>query len=280
MAFRELEDGMTGGGDDADRMTYSGYLDLDRLLSCQRPLSDPPHHDELLFIIQHQTSELWFKLIIHELDAAMRAVAADDLEPCFKTLARVKHIQKQLTEQWSVLATLTPSEYSQFRGVLGRASGFQSVQYRLVEFMLGNKDPAVLEVHASDPSAAAALREALERPSLYDEFIRHLARRGLPIADGVLARDVTRPHRPHESVTAALAAVYREPERYWDAYEMAEKLVDVEESFALWRFRHVKVVERIIGYKSGTGGSSGVPFLRRMLDHTFFPELWDVRTLL
>ena len=270
----------SGTPDPPDRMTYSGYLGLEKLLDCQRPLSDPPHHDELLFIIQHQTTELWFKLIIHELDAAMRAVADDDLEPCFKILARVRHIQKQLTEQWSVLATLTPTEYTQFRGVLGRASGFQSAQYRLVEFMLGNKDRAMLEVHARDPGAHDALAHALERPSIYDEFIRHLARRGLPIAAEVLERDVTEPHHTHESVIEALATVYRDPKRYWDAYEMAEKLVDLEESFALWRFRHIKVVERIIGYKTGTGGSSGVPFLRRVLDHVFFPELWDVRTRL
>ncbi|MEM0983403.1 MAG: tryptophan 2,3-dioxygenase [Planctomycetota bacterium] len=278
MAYREFEPGIHT--DLGDRMTYSGYLGLDKLLTCQHALSDPPHHDELLFIIQHQTTELWLKLVIHELTAAIAAVRADDLEPCFKVLARVKHIQRQMTDQWYVLATLTPSEYGEFRSVLGTASGFQSVQYRLVEFLLGNKDDKMLRVHAHDQDAMTALTAALEAPSLYDEFIRHLARRGLPIDQAVLDRDVREPHTSNESVVAALTTVYSHPENHWDAYEMAEKLVDLEESFGLWRFRHVKVVERVIGYKTGTGGSSGVPFLRKMLDHVFFPELWEVRTRL
>lgn len=273
---RELEPGVHT--DLADRMTYSGYLCLDRLLSCQKPLSSPPHHDELLFIIIHQTTELWFKLVVHELRGAIAAVRADDLEPAFKILARVKHIQAQLIDQWSVLATLTPSEYTQFRGVLGSSSGFQSVQYRTVEFLLGNKDERMARLHGHDDAARAELEAALATPSLYDEFLRHLARRGLPVPAEVLERDVRTPHRSHPGVIEVLRTIYADPKSRWDAYEMCEKLVDVEESFAHWRFRHMKVVERVIGYKTGTGGSSGVPFLRQMIDHRFFPELWEVRT--
>jgi tryptophan 2,3-dioxygenase len=273
---REFEAGLHT--DHADRMTYSGYLRLDKLLGCQDALSSPPHHDELLFIIQHQTTELWFKLVIHELRAAIEAVRTDQLETSFKILARIKHIQTQLLNQWSVLATLTPSEYTQFRGVLGSASGFQSVQYRLVEFMLGNKDARMVDVHKHDPAAMQELATQLKAPSLYDEFLRQMARRGLPIPEDVLTRDVTKPHESHPGVVEALRIVYEDPEAHWDAYEMAEKLVDIEEHFSLWRFRHMRVVERVIGFKSGTGGSSGVPFLRKMIDHTFFPELWEVRT--
>lgn len=273
---RPLEPGVRT--DLADRMTYTGYLQLDRLLDCQHPLSDPPHHDEMLFIIIHQTTELWFKLVVHELREAVRAVRADDLEPAFKILARVKHVQAQLISQWSVLATLTPSEYTQFRGVLGTSSGFQSVQYRTVEFLLGNKDERMVHMHRHDPAAVAELELALAQPSLYDEFLRHLARRGLPVPREVLEHDVSKPHESHPGVIEALRIVYADPKARWDAYEMSEKLVDVEESFAHWRFRHMKVVERVIGYKTGTGGSSGVPFLRQMIDHRFFPELWAVRT--
>ncbi|MEX2219682.1 MAG: tryptophan 2,3-dioxygenase [Phycisphaerales bacterium] len=276
MGKRELEPGLHK--DLADRMTYSGYLHLGQLLSAQHPLSDPPHHDEMLFIIQHQTSELWFRLVIHELRAALGFLRADQLEPCFKVLARVKLIQQQLFNQWSVLATLTPSEYAQFRGVLGPASGFQSLQYRIVEFLLGNKEPAMLQFHRHRPEDAAQLDEALKTPSLYDEFLRYLSRRGLPVPREVVERDVTQPHEPHPGVVAVFKAVYGEPEKWWDAYEMCEKLVDVDEQFALWRFRHVKTVERIIGYKRGTGGSSGVPFLRKLVELSFFPELWAVRT--
>lgn len=259
-------------------MTYADYLQLDRLLDSQRPLSTPPHHDELLFIIQHQTTELWFKLIVHELAAAMARVQADDLEPAFKILARVKHIQFQLFNQWSVLETLTPSEYTQFRSNLGTSSGFQSVQYRTVEFMLGNKDRAMIEYHRHDPEATARLTAALEAPSLYDSFLHYLHRQGLPIPAEVMERDLTLTHVSHPGVIDVLRTIYQDPQTWWAAYNMAEKLVDVEENFSLWRFRHMKVVQRVIGFKRGTGGSTGVHFLRQMIDHTLFPELWQVRT--
>lgn len=258
------------------RMTYSGYLGLDTLLASQHPRSD--HHDELLFIIIHQTTELWFKLIIHELRGVLAAIARDELEPAFKILARVKHIFSQLIDQWSVLATLTPSEYIQFRHVLGQASGFQSVQYRTVEFMLGNKDERMLRVHQHDAAATEQLTEALNAPSIYDAFLAHLARRGMPVPRAVLDRDVRTPHVPDPGVTAVFKDIYTHTEGNWDAYEMCEKLVDLEEQIALWRFRHLKVVMRVIGFKTGTGGSSGANFLRQMVDHQFFPELWDVRT--
>src|ERR1041384_2738221 len=261
-----------------DRMTYTGYLQLDRLLSAQVPLSNPPHHDELLFIIQHQTSELWFKLILHELRAAIAHVRSDELEPVFKILARVKHIQSQLVSQWAVLATLTPPEYLQFRHVLGPASGFQSLQHRLIEFMLGNKDRRMLAVHEQNPAGHAALTEALDAPTLYDEFLRHLARRGKPVPISVLQRDVSEPHRSDPGVRAVIREIYEKPEQNWDAYEMCEKLIDVDEQLALWRFRHVKVVQRIIGWKRGTGGTSGVDYLKTIVDTLLLPDLWDVRT--
>jgi tryptophan 2,3-dioxygenase len=276
MTQRDLEPGMRT--DLADRMTYSGYLQLDTLLSAQLPLSNPVHHDELLFIIQHQTSELWFKLAIHELRAALDLLRKDDLEPAFKIIARVKNIQTQLYNQWAVLSTLTPTEYAQFRHVLGPASGFQSVQYRIVEFLLGAKDERMLKFHEYRASDHAALASALATPSLYDEFLRYLARRGLPIPASRLDRDFTKPYEPSPDVTAAIKLIYDQPEKWWDAYEMCEKLVDLDEQFALWRFRHMKTVERIIGYKRGTGGSSGVNFLRQLVELNFFPELWDVRT--
>jgi tryptophan 2,3-dioxygenase len=261
-----------------DRMTYSGYLRLDLLLNAQTPLSSPAHHDEMLFIIQHQTSELWFKLILHELRAAIASIRADQLEPCFKVLARIKHIQAQLVSQWSVLATLTPTEYGEFRHVLGPASGFQSPQHRLIEFILGNKDRRMLEVHRQNPPVLAELEAALAAPSIYDEFLRHLARRGMNVPREVLDRDLTQPHESHPGVRALFREVYERPQQHWDAYEMAEKLVDVDEQFALWRFRHLKVVQRIIGHKRGTGGTSGVGYLARGVDAVFFPDLWDVRT--
>ena len=264
--------------DFTDRMTYGGYLKLDKLLAAQAPLSTPPHHDEMLFIIQHQTTELWFKLVLHELRAALLHVQRDELEPCFKILARVKHIQAQLVGQWSVLATLTPTEYGQFRHVLGPASGFQSLQHRLIEFLLGNKDRRFLEVHKQDPAGHAELEAALHAPSLYDEFLRHLARRGKPVPREVLERDVTLPHEGHPGVRAALREIYERPNENWDSYEMAEKLIDVDEQFALWRFRHVKVVQRVIGWKRGTGGTSGVSYLSKGVDTVLFPDLWDVRT--
>ena len=276
MAQRAIEEGVHT--DLAHRMTYTGYLQLEKLLDAQNTLSDPPHHDEMLFIIQHQTSELWLKLVIHEMKAATALIRDDKLDGSFKILSRVKHIQAQLLHQWDVLATLTPSEYTQFRDVLGSSSGFQSVQYRLVEFLMGNKDKRMIEMHRHDPVALSALEQTIQTPSIYDEFIRHLDRRGLPIPDEVLNRDVTTPHASHPAVLEALKQVYQNHEKFWDTYELAEKLVDVEEQFAHWRFRHMKVVERIIGYKTGTGGSSGVNFLRKMIDHRFFPELWEVRT--
>jgi tryptophan 2,3-dioxygenase len=256
--------------------SYGGYLRLDRLLSAQQPRSR--HHDEMLFIIQHQTAELWMKLIVHELEAAIAHVRADRLAPCFKILARVKQVQRQLFEQWAVLETLTPSEYVQFRDVLGPASGLQSHQFRAIEFLLGNKNAAVLEVHRHDPAVHAWLSRLLAAPGLYDEFLRHLARRGHPVPPECLQRDWREPHRRHAGVTAVFKAIYEAPERHWDAYDMCEKLVDVEENFQLWRFRHVKTVERIIGYKRGTGGTAGVAFLRKTLEVALFPELIDVRT--
>jgi tryptophan 2,3-dioxygenase len=273
---RAVEQGVTR--DLRGRRTYAAYLELDTLLSAQRPLSDPEHHDELLFIVQHQTSELWMRLIIHELDAVLRHLALDDLGPCQKGLARVKQIQRQLFEQWGVLATLTPSEYVKFRGVLGDASGFQSLQYRIIEFQLGNKNREMLDVFAHTPEGQERLRAVLEAPSLYDEFLRLLARRGYPVPPDCVERDWSQPHRRRADLLPALKTIYERPEQHWDEYELCEELVDVEESFQLWRFRHMKTVERIIGYKRGTGGSSGVGFLRAALDLTFFPELLDVRT--
>jgi len=264
--------------DFSDRMSYGGYLDLPTLLSAQRPISDPVHHDELLFIIQHQTTELWLKLVLHELEGACAQIRADDLAPALKGIARVKHIQKTLTEQWSVLATLTPSEYAEFRGVLGNASGFQSWQYRAVEFRLGNKNARMLDVFRNDEGAHTAVRRALEEPSLYDEFLRYLGRLGYDVPAEVLERDVTKAWTFSEDLMPVFKRVYENPEDNWAVYETCEELVDLEENFQLWRFRHLKTVERIIGMKTGTGGSSGAPFLKRALELTFFPELYAVRT--
>lgn len=281
MAEREaskLESGVVT--DFQGRMTYGGYLGLDKLLSAQHPLSEPVHHDEMLFIIIHQTTELWFKLVIHELRAALVHIRADHLEPAFKILARVKHIQAQLLDQWSVLATLTPSEYVQFRHVLGPASGFQSVQFRTVEFLMGNKNRALLEVHRNDPAAYAQLKADLEAPSVYDEFLAHLARRGMRVPEEVLRRDFAEPHASHPGVVEVFKDIYENTGSNWDAYEMCEKLVDVDEQYALWRFRHMNVVWRVIGMKSGTGGTSGVSFLHKTVGIRFFPELWEVRTVI
>ncbi len=261
-----------------DRMTYTGYLGLDKLLDAQDPLKKPAHHDELLFIIQHQVSELWFKLILHELKAAMSYIRRDDLSPCFKILARVKLVQKQLFNQWAVLETLTPSEYAEFRQVLGPASGFQSLLYRELEFLLGNRNRDFIRVHGADTPAGKRLAKILSEPGLYDEFLRHLARAGHPVPPERVERDWAEPIESHPGVVAVFKAIYEDTERYWDAYAMAEKLVDLEENFQLWRFRHMKTVERIIGFKRGTGGSSGVAFLNRALSLRFFPELIDVRT--
>jgi tryptophan 2,3-dioxygenase len=274
LAARPLEEGVTT--DLAGRLTYGGYLHLDRLLEAQHPLST--HHDEMLFIVQHQVTELWLKLVVHELRSALALIADDALGPALKRLARVKHIQKQLSEQWSVLATLTPVEYAQFRDVLGPASGFQSAQYRTVEFLLGNKNPAMVKVFAHDPAVQQQLAADLSAPSLYDEFLRWLRRSGHPVPADRVERDWAQPYEPSEGVVDVFAAIYADPEHHWQAYETAEELIDVEESFQLWRFRHVRTVERIIGGKRGTGGSSGVGFLRRALDLTFFPELMSVRT--
>jgi len=274
--LRDIED--TIKLDISERKNYGGYLYLDRLLSAQKPLSQPEHHDEMLFIIQHQTSELWLKLIIHELTAAIELVASGHLGRASKILARVKQIQKQLFEQWAVLETLTPSEYIQFRGVFGNASGFQSLQYRQVEFLLGNKNEKMLDVFPVASKSRKILQQALEQPSVYDVFIRHLYQQGYPLDKTLVERDVRQPHEYNESLMQALVVVYRQPEQHWPIYALCEQLVDVEESFQLWRFRHMKTVERIIGFKEGTGGSSGVAFLQKALSLTFFPELLKLRT--
>jgi tryptophan 2,3-dioxygenase len=261
-----------------DRMSYGSYLQLDKLLAAQVPVSSPVHHDEMLFIIQHQTSELWLKLMRHELLSARALIAADELQVALKRIARVKHIQRQLTEQWSVLATLTPSEYAQFRGSLGNASGFQSYQYRAIEFLLGNKNAGMLKVFESNPEAHELLSTLLAEPSVYDEFLRYLARHGFDVPASVLERDVTQGYAFHEELVDTFREIYEHPEENWLAYETCEEFVDLEDNFQLWRFRHVKTVMRIIGTKRGTGGSSGVSFLQKALDLTFFPELFAVRT--
>jgi tryptophan 2,3-dioxygenase len=273
-SFRPIEDGVAT--DLRGEMTYASYLQLPRLLSAQQPVSD--HHDEMLFVIQHQVTELWLKQLIHELRSAIGLIAADDLPPALKRLARVKAIQRQMFEQWAVLETLTPIEYAQFRDSLGKASGFQSPQYRTVEFLLGNKNPQMIKVFEHDEVLRSALQADLEAPSLYDEFLRFLARQGHPVPPAVLDRDVTQPYVADPGVIEVFRRIYADPETYWAAYEMCEELVDVEGSFQLWRFRHLKTVERIIGFKRGTGGSSGVSFLQKALELTFFPELLDVRT--
>lgn len=259
-------------------MSYGDYLALDELLGAQHPLSN--EHDELLFIIQHQTSELWMKLALHELRAAQQHLRADDLGRTFKMLARVSRIFEQLVAAWDVLATMTPSEYSSLRPHLDSSSGFQSYQYRHIEFALGNKNPAMLAPHAHRPDLTHALTESLHAPSLYDDAIELLSRRGLRIDDTHLARDQSAAYSANASVEAAWLTVYRSPRDRWDLYQLAEELVDLEDAFRLWRFRHVTTVERIIGAKPGTGGTGGVSYLRRMLDVVLFPELWSVRTAL
>jgi tryptophan 2,3-dioxygenase len=259
-------------------MSYGDYLSLDGLLDAQHPRSTC--HDEMLFIVQHQTSELWMKLVLHELFAARAKLQADELGPAFKMLARVGAIMQQLIQAWNVLSTLTPSEYTQFRASLGRSSGFQSYQYRGLEFLLGNKSAALMEPHRHRPDLYTWLEALLEAPSFYDEAIRVLARRGLPVASEVVSRDFRQPYVAHPSVEAAWAEVYRNTERHFDLYELAEKLVDVEDTIRQWRFRHVTTVERVIGFKRGTGGTAGVSYLRGMLEVRLFPELWDLRTQL
>ena len=260
----------------ASESSYGGYLKLGLLLSAQQPRSS--HHDEMMFIIQHQTSELWMKLMIHELQAATGHVRAGSLEPCFKILARVKQIQRQLFEQWSVLETLTPSEYLQFRDALGPASGLQSFQFRAIEFLLGNKNASRVDLHHHDPAIELFLKGLLKSPSLYDEFLRYLARRGMPVPAERVERDWTRPYEAHPGVVQVFKTIYEDTKGWWAEYDMCEKLVDVEENFQLWRFRHVKTVERVIGFRRGTGGSAGVPFLRKSLETALFPELIAVRT--
>jgi len=256
--------------------SYGDYLQLATLLSAQKPVSR--HHDEMLFIVIHQASELWLKLCLHELNAAVACVRSDNLGPSFKMLARVSRIQTQLTQSWDVLSTMTPSDYSSFRDQLGRASGFQSHQYRLLEFVMGNKNPELIEVHRRDPAVYENLRQQLATPSLYDESLRLLSRRGYDIPADHLERDFTQPYVPSQQVAEAWLGVYRRPTEHWDLYELAEKLVDLDYKFQHWRFSHMKTVERIIGYKRGTGGTAGVAYLNKALELRAFPELWTVRT--
>jgi tryptophan 2,3-dioxygenase len=274
--FRPIEAGVHT--DFRDAMSYADYLDLPTLLAAQHPRSDPQHHDELLFIVQHQTTELWLKLVLHELRAVRAYFDADLVHHALKSLARVKHIQRTLIEQWSVLATLTPNEYAEFRGRLGSASGLQSAQYRSVEFILGNKNEHMLKVFGSDQAASTMLSELLDEPSVYDAFLRFLARRGLDVPSEVLERDVRQPWVMQPALIPIFRSIYDAVDRAYDLYEACESLVDVEDNFQVWRFRHLRVVQRTIGFKTGTGGSSGVRFLQKALELTFFPELYAVRT--
>lgn len=276
--YRKLEKGIKLDVDLKDN--YGGYLRLDQVLSAQVPLSSPPHHDEMLFIIQHQVSELWLKLIVHEIKAAIKHIEQEELDRASKILARVKQIQKQLFEQWGVLATLTPSEYMQFRDVFGSASGFQSVQYRMVEFLLGNKNAGMLKMFPEGSSSHEELKEVLNSPSIYDVFLRNLSKNGYKVPDNCVNRSWQEPHVFNEELVEVFVGIYKDTDKHWDAYALAEQLVDVEESFQMWRFRHMKTVERIIGFKKGSGGSSGVAFLKKALELTFFPELLAVRTSL
>ena len=273
---RDLEDSIHTDLD--GRLTYGGYLRLDRLLAAQQPLSSPPHHDEMLFIVQHQTSELWLKLLIHELSAATGHLRHDRVWQFGKVAARCKRVLDQLTAQWSVLETLTPSEYMEFREILGPSSGFQSLQYRTVEFLLGNKNAAMLKVFRHDGPGHDALADVLRAPSLYDEFLRYLARWGHDVPARHLERDWSEPHVLDAALVDVFVRIYEDTDRYWREYQLCEDLVDLETQFQLWRFRHMRTVMRIIGFKPGTGGSSGVAFLKRALELTFFPELFEVRT--
>jgi tryptophan 2,3-dioxygenase len=257
-------------------MSYADYLGLRDLLACQRPLSGA--HDEMLFIVIHQSSELWIKLCLHEIAGAIRQIRADDLGPAFKMMARIARVQAQLIQSWEILSTMTPFDYASFRDSLGKSSGFQSFQYRMLEYRLGNKNAAMARVHDSDAALAGPVQAALTEPSIYDEALALLARRGLPIPKSKLKRDFSQPYVADRRVTAAWRAVYRDAETHWDLYELAEKLVDLEYRFHLWRFSHMKTVERIIGNKMGTGGTSGVNYLKKALELTFYPELWEVRT--
>jgi len=264
--------------DFSTRMSYGDYLQIDRILAAQQPLS--PAHDEMLFIIQHQTSELWMKLMLHELQAAMAHIAQDQLPAAFKMLARVSKIMEQLVHAWDVLATMTPPEYSAMRPYLGQSSGFQSFQYRCIEFALGNKNAAMLKPHAHSAERLALVQAAYEAPSVYDQALRLLARRGIAVPASHLERDWTQGYVPSPEVESAWLQVYRAPEAHWDLYQLGEELTDLEDAFRLWRFRHVTTVERVIGFKRGTGGTGGVSYLRKMLDVVLFPEIWTLRTAL
>lgn len=257
-------------------MSYGDYLQLDAILTAQKPLS--PAHDEMLFIVQHQTSELWMKLMLHELRAAIGHIARDELPPAFKMLARVSKIMEQLVHAWDVLATMTPPEYSAMRPYLGQSSGFQSYQYRCIEFSMGNKNRAMLKPHEHRADLLALVQAAYEAPSLYDEALRLLARRGLAVPTSHTERDWTQPYVENDAVEQAWLTVYRNPEKHWDLYQLGEELTDLEDAFRLWRFRHVTTVERVIGFKRGTGGTGGVSYLRKMLDVVLFPEIWKLRT--
>jgi len=257
-------------------MSYGDYLHLDEVLSAQHPLS--PDHNEMLFIVQHQTSELWMKLMLHELTAAVGCIARDELGSAFKMLARVSKIMEQLVHAWDALATMTPPEYSAIRPYMSNSSGFQSWQYRCIEFMLGNKNAAMLKPHAHRPELLAKVEAAWRAPSLYDESLRLLARRGLAVPASHTARDWTQPYEASDAVEQAWLTVYRDPDHHWELYQLGEELTDLEDAFRLWRFRHVTTVERVIGFKRGTGGTSGVGYLRKMLDVVLFPEIWKLRT--
>ena len=257
---------------------YTGYLQLDKLLDAQLPLSNPVHHDEMLFIIQHQVAELWIKLLIHEVGGAIAHLRKDELRQAVKNLARVRHIQSQLYNQWKVLDTLTPSEYAEFRHVFGKASGLQSAQYRILEFILGNKSHSTMAVYEHQPEWYAKLVSAMAAPSLYDEFLIYLARHGMPVPQHVIDRDFSETRDEDDEVVAVLKTIYENRSTHWSRYETCEALMDIANNFQFWRFHHMKTVERIIGYKAGSGGSSGVPFLKKALDIEFFPELLRVRT--
>ncbi len=274
----DLSDQKNVQWDFREEMSYGGYLDLERVLSAQHPRTE--EHDEMLFILIHQISELWMKLSLHELGAALKAVQEDELSRAFKVLSRVKRIQISLKQAWDVLSTMTPADYLSFRDALGSSSGFQSHQYRLLEFSLGNKNRKMMEVHRHTPEIFARLERSLESPSMYDEVLRLLERRGIEIPADRLERDWSLPYEPSPGVEAAWLKVYRDTATHWDLYELAETLVDIEDAFQQWRFRHLKTVERIIGFKRGTGGTSGVSYLSRALDLRFFPELWTLRTSL
>jgi tryptophan 2,3-dioxygenase len=279
MDARKPEDIVAGENPQLDfsrAMSYGDYLQLDAILNAQKPLS--PDHNEMLFIVQHQTSELWMKLMLHELGAAIAAIARDELPPAFKMLARVSRIMEQLVHAWDVLATMTPPEYSAIRPYLASSSGFQSWQYRCIEFRLGNKNAAMLKPHEHHAERLAIVQAAYESPSLYDEALRLLARRGLAVPASHVERDWTQPYVANKEVEQAWLSVYRQPSSHWDLYQLGEELTDLEDAFRLWRFRHVTTVERVIGFKRGTGGTGGVSYLRKMLDVVLFPEIWQLRT--